>query len=88
MDKGLTGHGAYEGVDHVSVGDVGELIVLLGQALDVLSKGLVSPLPVVVEVPRVLRPNVRALEVTDEDRAEVTPVADATGIELLEPSSG
>ena len=44
VDKRLAGHAADEGVDHVSVSDVGELIALLGEALDVLPEGLVSPL--------------------------------------------
>ena len=53
MDESLIGHAADEGVDHVGIGDVGELIALLGEALDVLSKVLVGHLPVVMEVPRV-----------------------------------
>ena len=51
MDEGLTGHAIDEGIDDIGVGDVGELIVLLGEALDVLLEGLVGPLPIVVEVP-------------------------------------
>ena len=47
MDKRLTGHATSEGIDHVSVDDVGELDVLLGEALDVLSKGLIGPLPII-----------------------------------------
>ena len=67
---------------------LGSSFVLLGETLDVLLEGLVRPLPVVVEVPRVPRPSVRTLEVTDEDRAEVAPAVDAAGLELLEPSPG
>jgi hypothetical protein len=44
-------HAADEGIDHVGLSDVGELVELLGEALDVLSGGLVGPLPVVVEIP-------------------------------------
>ena len=51
MDERLVGHAADEGVDHIGVGDVGELIALLGEALVVLPKGLIGPLPIVVEVP-------------------------------------
>jgi hypothetical protein len=51
MDECLASRVTDEGVDHVGVGDVGELIVLLGEPLDVLSKGLVDPLPVVAKVP-------------------------------------
>ena len=53
MDKRIAGHAIGEGVDHVSIGDVGELIALLREALNVLLKGLIGPLPTVVEVPRV-----------------------------------
>jgi hypothetical protein len=72
MDEGLAGRAADEGVDHVGVGDVGELIVLLGEVLDVLPEGLIGPLPAVAEVPRVPGPGVHALEVPDEDEAEVS----------------
>jgi hypothetical protein len=36
VDERLTGHATNEGVDHVSIGDVWELIALLGEALNVL----------------------------------------------------
>ena len=51
VDEHLTGCAADEGVDHVGVGDVGELIVLLRDTLDVLLEGLIGPLPIVIEVP-------------------------------------
>ena len=50
VDERLAGCATNEGVDHVSIDDVGELIALLGEALNVLPKGLVSPLPAVAEV--------------------------------------
>jgi hypothetical protein len=52
MDKHLASHAIDEGVNHIGIGDVGELIVLLREALDVLPEGLVGPLPAVVEVPQ------------------------------------
>jgi hypothetical protein len=51
VDGCLIGHVASEGIDHFGISDVGKLIVLLGEALDVLSKGLISPLPVIAQVP-------------------------------------
>ena len=48
MDECLKGRAT--GIDHVGVGDVGELIALLGEVLDVLLEGLISTLPVVAEV--------------------------------------
>ena len=90
VDERLASHATDEGIDHVGVGvgDVWELIALLGEALNVLLEGLVDPLPTVTEVLGVLWVGVGTLEVADEDRTEITPVADATGLELLEPSSG
>ena len=88
MDERFAGRAADEGIDHVSIGDVGELVALLGEVLDVLLEGLVGPLPVVAEVPCVPKPSVCTLEVTDEDRTKVAPAADAAGLKLLEPSSG
>jgi hypothetical protein len=51
VDERLAGHATDEGIDDVGVGDVGELVVLLGETLDVLSKGLVEPLLAVAEIP-------------------------------------
>ena len=51
VDERLIGHATDEGVDHVGIGDVGELVALLGEALDILLKGLIGHLPTVVEVP-------------------------------------
>jgi hypothetical protein len=51
MDECLASHAIDEGIDHVDVSDVGELITLLGEALDVHSKGLIGTLPIVAEVP-------------------------------------
>ena len=51
VDERFTVHATDEGIDDVSVSDVGELIVLLGETLDVLLEGLISPLPIVAEVP-------------------------------------
>jgi hypothetical protein len=87
MDKHLAGCAAGEGIDHVGIDDVWELIVLLGEVLDVLPEGLVSPLHAIMQVPFVFKPGVRTLEVTNEDGAEITPTTDAARLELLEPSS-
>ena len=87
VDERLVGHVADEGIDHVGVGDVRGLIALLGEALNVLSEGLVGPLFAVAEIPGVTRAGVGTLEVADEDQIEITPPVDAARIELLEPSS-
>ena len=51
VDERLAGHAVDEGVDHVGIDDVGELIALLGEILDVLPEGLIGPLPIIAEVP-------------------------------------
>jgi hypothetical protein len=51
VDKCLIGCATGEGIDQVGVGDVGELITLLREALNVLPKGLIGPLPVIAQVP-------------------------------------
>ena len=67
MDERLARHATGEGIDHISIGDVGELIVLLGETLNVHPKGLVDPLSIVVEVLGVSWVGVGTLEVADED---------------------
>jgi hypothetical protein len=52
MDEHLIGHAADEGVDHISAGDVWELIALLGEALNVLSSALCLQLWRSQEFPR------------------------------------
>jgi hypothetical protein len=86
VDERLAGRALDEGVDDVCIGDVGELIVLLRETLDVLLEGLVGPLLAVVEVPRVPRPSVCTQEVADEDQTEIALAANAARLELLEPS--
>ena len=88
VDERLVGHATDEGVDHIGIGDVGELVALLGEALDVLSESPIGPLCVVAEVPRVFGLSVRTLEVPDKDIVEVSLAVDAAGLELLEPSPG
>ena len=63
----LVGHPEKEGSYYVSVGDVRELIALPGEALDVPMKGFIGLLAAVLEVPRVPRALVCALEVSHED---------------------
>jgi hypothetical protein len=88
VDKHLVGHAIDEGVDHISVGDVWELILFLGEALNVLPEGLVGLLLIVAEILGVPRVGVGTLEVADEDRTEITLAVDAARLELLKPSSG
>ncbi|XP_066350383.1 uncharacterized protein [Miscanthus floridulus] len=85
MDEHLTSGAACEGIDDVRIRDIGEFIVLLREALDVLAEGLARPLPSIMQIPRVTRSNVGTLEVTNEGQGEVGSAPDATRVELLEP---
>ena len=67
MDEHLASHAIDDGIDHIGVSDVGELIVLLGEVLDLLLEGLIRLLPIVAVVPRVPGVSVHTLEVADED---------------------
>jgi hypothetical protein len=88
VDESFIDRATDEGVDHVGVSDVGKLIALLGEALDALPEALIGPLPIVTEVLGVTWVGVGTLEVANEDRTDIAPAADATGLELLEPSFG
>ena len=67
MNQGLTGRPRQEGSYHVGIGDVRELVALLGEAPDVPTEGLIGLLTAVLEVPWVPRAFVRALEVSHKD---------------------
>jgi hypothetical protein len=82
VDEHLAGHAVDEGVDHIGINDVWELIVLLREALNVIPEGLVICLLAVAEIPGVPWAGVGTLEVVDEDC-----IRDAAGLKLLEPSS-
>jgi hypothetical protein len=44
VDERLIGHATDEGIDDVDIGDVGELVVLLGEMLDMYSRRVSSDL--------------------------------------------
>ena len=88
VDEHLAGCATDEGIDHFGIDDVGELVALLEEALDVLPKGLVGPLLAVAEILGVSQVGVGTLEADDEDHTEITLAADAARLKLHEPSSG
>ena len=79
MNQGLAGHPKQEGSYHVGVGDVRELVALLGEAPDVPMEGLTSLLMAVLEVPWVPRVFVRALEVSHKDLFQIRPTLECVG---------
>ena len=67
MDQGLVGGPRQESSYDVGVDDVGQLIALPGETLDVPTKSFPRLLSVVFEIPWVPRTRVCALEVSHED---------------------
>ena len=87
MNQRLAGHLGQEGSYHVGVGDVKELVALLGEAPDVPTEGFTGLLVTVLEVPGVPRTLVHALEVPHKDLPQVRPTLDGVGQKVLQPRS-
>ena len=67
MNQGLTCGPRQEGSYDIGVSDIGQLIALPGEVLDVPTKGFPRLLSTVFEIPWVPRMLVRALEVPHKD---------------------
>jgi hypothetical protein len=74
--------------DDIRVGDVGQLGALLRKPPDVVSHGFPWLLAAALEIPRVPRAHVRALEVSSEGLDQVVPVRDLRRRQMLQPGSG
>jgi hypothetical protein len=83
--QGLIGGPRQKDPNHVGVGDVGELIALLGEASDVLVESFIRLVPIVLEIPGVPRAYIGALEVTHKDLLKVRPTSNLVGREMLQP---
>jgi hypothetical protein len=79
VDQGLAVRPTEERTDDVGVDDARQRVALLGEASDIVAQGLSGLLLAALEVPRVARAHVRALEVAYEDLSEVYPAADGVG---------
>ena len=67
VNQGLVGGPRQEGPYDFSIGDVGQLFALLGEALDVPTKGFPGLLSIVFKILGVPRMRVHALKVSHED---------------------
>ena len=67
MDQGLAGGTVQESSYDISVGDVGQLVALPGEAPDVPTKGFMGLLSAVFEIPWVPKMRVCALEVSHKN---------------------
>ena len=79
VNQTLIGCPGQEGSYHVGVGDVRELVALLGEAPDVPTEGLTSLLTIVLEVLWVPRVLIYALEVFHKDLLQIPPTLDCVG---------
>ena len=79
MDQGLAGGPRQKSSYDVDVGDVRQLIALLGEASDVPMNGFPGLLSAVFEIPWVLRTLVCALKIPHEDLLQVRPTLDSVG---------
>ena len=87
MNQRLIGCPGQEGSYHVGVGDVRELVTLLGEAPDVPAEGFADLLAIVLEVLGVPRMLVRALEVPHKDLPQVRLTLDGVRRKVLQPRS-
>ena len=87
MNQSLVGSPRHEGSYNVGVGDVRELVALLGEAPDVPVEGLTGLLTVVLEVPWVPTVLVCALEVPHKDLLQIHPTLDRIGRQVFQPRS-
>ena len=88
MNQRIVGGPGQEGSYNVGVGDVGQLIALLGEVPDVLTKSFLGLLSVVFEIPWVPRTRVGALEVSHENLLQVRPTLNPVGRKVLQPCLG
>jgi len=73
--------------DDIGVGDLGQLVVLFGEAPDVVPEGLARFLLAAAEVPGVTRACVCAPKVSYEDFDQIAPVEDLPWGKVFQPSS-
>ena len=63
------------------------MVALLREASYVVSERFAGLLLATLKVPGIARPNIRPLEVFDEDLPEIHPTADVVGGQELEPGA-
>ena len=85
VNQRLTGGPRQESSYNIGVGDVRQLVALLGEAPDVPTKGFSGLLSAILEILWVPRALVRALEVPHEDLFQVRPTLDSVGRMVFQP---
>jgi hypothetical protein len=88
MHQGSTVHVGPEHQEDVDITDPGELMALLGEAPDVIPQGFALLLSATVQIPRIVGPHVRALEVSSEDLLEILSSINRASRQVIEPSPG
>ena len=87
MNQRLIGGPKQESSYNIGVGNVRQLVALLGEASDVPMKGFSRLLSTVLEIPWVPRVLVCALEVSHKDLLQVCPTLDYVGRKVFQPCS-
>ena len=87
MNQGLASGPRKKSSYNVVVGDIRQLVALLGEAPDVPMKGFSGLLSIVFEISWVPRMRVCALEVSHEDLFQVLPTLDSVGRKVFQPLS-
>ena len=87
MNQGLIGGLGQKSSYDISVGDVGQLVALSGEASDVPTESFPGLLSIVFEIPWVPRMRICALEVPHEDLFQVYPILDSVGRKVFKPCS-
>jgi hypothetical protein len=87
MHQGMTRRVGLEHRDDVDVDHPRELMTLLGEALNVFSKGFAQLLQVALQVPWAARPHIRAMEVVGEDLLEILLAFDDVSRQMIQLGS-
>jgi hypothetical protein len=72
--------------DDVGVGHPWELVAHSGEVLNVISEGFTRLLPTTLQVPRVARPHICALEVAGEDLPKILLAINDISWQMIQPS--
>jgi hypothetical protein len=88
MHQGSAVHARPEHRDDVGVTDPVELMALSGETLDVIPHGFALHMLAALQIPRVARAHVGALEVFGEDLLEILPTINQVSRQVIEPSPG
>jgi hypothetical protein len=86
MHQGSTVRAGPERQNDVGIIDLGELMALLGETLNVIPQGFTLLLPATLQIPGVTRAHLCALKVAAEDLLEILPIIDRVSGQVIKPN--